>query len=74
MNKEFNAHGRQEREEILNENLTHSAKEIEYLHNKNKQLNNRIDELETIIERHLSGWCIIIVLTIAIVVGTFWAN
>lgn len=57
MNKtEFTPLNRQERKTEL-ECYKEQVKELE---NRNRKLNDKIDELETIIERHLSGWVVVV--------------
>lgn len=68
MNKqaEYTPLNRQERKTELayyKELSKELEQEINYL---KKRYNNRIDELETVIERHLIGWVMVVVFTIAI--------
>lgn len=63
MNKtEFTPLNRQERKTEL-ERYQEYSKNLEF---KTRQLNNRINELETAIERHLYGWCIVAIIIVLI--------
>lgn len=70
MNKEFNAAGRQEKEEMLQSKIVNYKKEIVLLHDKNIKLIAQIDELEQNIRFLLGAIVIILLVSIGILIGT----